>query len=271
MTSSQFEARRPHRHLIDEMQLPEFLRLLVKARMYIRGPIALYRREPTPAAPHLVALAQEDVIPSSLGEYMTTSEQRLATAGFAAPLRAKTRESKTVNSYVSLLEHPTDGALAFIHVGKANKSDRLFASAWFHDAFVDGTIIATGNSRNSLRWPPRPGWLALRFTEIDDAAELYAVHRFRVTERSKVVVRVPMTRGDNPLAYEARDAARVHDHWVSCGYWQRLEDGSLRMTRKGATLSAWRGMFPWRELVERERVRETERVLARFRRSRGER
>jgi hypothetical protein len=105
---------------------------------------------------------------------------------------------------------------------------------------------------------------SLCFPNIDDAAELYAIHRFRVREQSRSVVHVPMTRGDDALAFQERDNARTREHWIRRGYYRRVGNDTLRYTLRGALLSAWRGMFPWRYVIERTEARERQAVLRRY-------
>lgn len=248
------------------MDIPELVRLMVRAKMYVKGPMLLYHRS-VPTSSSLIPLSDPTIVPPALAEYLLASEERLASAGFGAPVRGVSTRNSSRNTFVSLLEHPAEGALGVIFVSRATSSDRLAAAVWFHSAFNDGITVVTSNSQLGRRAPRRREFDVLRFIDIDDAAELFGIHRFRVSERGRSAVRVSMTRGKDPFEYVRREDEQTMEHWVRCGYYTRLDDGSLRMTRIGATLSAWRGMFPWREMSELKRARATAAVLTRYRES----
>jgi len=270
MTSSRFETGGPRSD--DEMPIPDWARALAKVGMYVLGPIVLYRRAPIPTDRTLDPFTAEDerALPQALRDYVVAAEKELAAVGFGAPLRVASRRDVTLDVCFSLLEHPIDGALGTVSVIRAKPRNRLTAAVSFLSSFANGAILATSNSQSIPRTPPLPAMQAVRFPSISDAAELYDVHRFRVAEFRRGAVHVPMTRGSDPIAYQLRESSRVFEHWVRCGYFRRAGENMIRKTHGGAILSAWRGMFPWRQITEYHMSRKAAAVLEQRRRARGE-
>jgi hypothetical protein len=77
-----------------------------------------------------------------------------------------------------------------------------------------------------------------------------------------------MTRGTDPFAYQHAESMAVFEHWLRRKYYRRDGAHGLRFTVRGAALSAWRGMFPWREISEWARSRRAAELLERYRRTR---
>ncbi|NUQ19598.1 MAG: hypothetical protein HOQ09_01425, partial [Gemmatimonadaceae bacterium] len=91
---------------------------------------------------------------------------------------------------------------------------------------------------------------------------LYAIHQGRVADALAHGARiVPLTVAD-PVAYQQREEQSSISNALSCGYWSRRGE-QLVLTWKGAFLSAWRLLPPWKQLV----ARRDERLAARFARA----
>ena len=262
MTSSAFEARRS---ALNGSIAAELIRSLLEVPTYVLGPVALYLRPPLSTQPSLFPMTVDDelLLPMPLREYLFFAEQRLTGVGFDAPVRGVSRQHLNVEGYASLLEQRHDGALAIIYAARMTNSRHVNATVLLHSGFSDGTILATTNSQLPSRMPPLPEMHGLAFPDVDDPAELYGLHRIRAGERGRRVVRVPMTRGADPFAYQARENARVFEHWVRRGYYRRIGSDKLRCTLRGAVLSVWRGMFPWRHVTAYTQARERAAVLRR--------
>jgi hypothetical protein len=259
-------ARRVIAPVFDDPQVPFLLRWYWKASSYVKDPIVLYRRAPVSTGSTLAPLTAEDEqrMPVALREYLTDCERTLAAAGFGAPFRARSTATYNVRSCFTLLEHPRDGALCFVLVSQGEYSGPV-SSVTFRSDFTDGIEFQTSNSRNVLRTPGRPRVRAVSFPAVHDAAELYRIHRFRVSERARLVATSPLSRGSDPLAFQEREAAQVFDFWVRCGYYRRVNGRALRLTRQGAIFAAWRGLFPWKQITTAGNERKAATILARYR------
>jgi hypothetical protein len=246
--------------------LPALLRWSLQVGRYVSEPLALMRSVPTPTTNTLATLGPEDEqrLPAALREYMADAERGLANLGFGPPVRAANLAAADIRSCVTFLEHPADGSLGFIAVW-AGEHVGLAASATFRTDFADGAQLLTSNFQALLRTPSRPNVLGARFPDVHDAAELYDIHRFRVAERRRTVDTVPLTRGADVLAFEAREAQEVYDFWVKKGYYRRVDGDAIQFTRRGAALAAWRGLFPWRHVTKWRNGRDAARVMRRYR------
>jgi hypothetical protein len=225
----------------------------------------LYNKALLSAGPSHFRLTEEEhrLIPAALHEYLDIAEDRLAGIGFGPPTRARMKVVSDLTAMVSLFEHLVDGVIGGVFLSNSALTGHISGTVWFCSSFADGTYVSTNNSQSVPLTPTSPEFQRLHFPGIDDAAELYELHRIRVKERSRSKKHVPMTRGTNPLAYQDRDHARTVEHWVRSGYYRRTSDAALRHTVRGAVLSAWRGMFPWRQLTEAACKRERDDVLRR--------
>lgn len=270
MTSSEHEPS-PDNRYPPPLESPEWIRAIVRIWMYWRGPVVLYRGRAVSMLPSLAPMTMEDesALPTQLREYLLNAEHRLVEIGFCPPVRARTLRRANLHSCMSLIEHPADGSIGHILVTKTLKLNRLSSTISFNSRFVDGKTISTSNFGKSLRTPPRPEVLGLHLTEVQDPVELYEIHRFRVAERSRSVRQVPLTRGPDPFGYQQAESMEVFEHWQRRKYYRPHGDHELRLTVRGAALSAWRGMFPWRHLAEWSRARQAAAVLGRYRRTRG--
>ena len=233
--------------------------------MYVGAPIALYNKATISTGRSHFPLTEDEhrLIPAALRAYLDIAEARLAEVGFGPPTRARFHVVRDMTAIVSLLEHALDGAIGGVFLSQSTLTGQISGTVWFCSSFADGSYVGTNNSQSVPLTPASPEFQRLHFPGIDDAAELFDLHRVRVKERSRAKKQVPMTRGIDPLAYQDRDHARTVEHWVRCGYYRRTSDDALRHTVRGAVLSAWRGMFPWRQLTEVACKRERDDVLRR--------
>lgn len=271
MTTPPIARQRPLRPA-DNPRLPSDVRWYLKLTAYVRNPITLRRKAPvTLGQYHALAPEEEARMAPALREYLEQCEQSLVALGFARPVRGTGAPGANIRSCFTLLENPGDEAIGFVLVAESTWTDgRYAATATFRSDFADGVQLLTTNSQQVGRTPPRPEVSAARFPEMHDAASLYHVHRFRVAERARHVRTVPLTRGTDPFAYEARQAATTQDFWVKRGYYERVGPDALRFTRRGAVLASLRGLFPWRQITLARQEREARDVMRRMR-ERGQR
>jgi hypothetical protein len=244
-----------------------------KLTRYVRGPQVLLRANPLHIeSARTVARAEEHRIHPCVRESIAVMEMAVMSAGFGAPHRITHGDASELRSVGALLEHARTGDLANIVCIVSGTADapRLTRTITFVTEFADGHRLYTTNSGTTTMWPPQPGHEAVRFTGVDDARELYALHRFRVEDRARTVPALPATRGATEaerLAYTDRESQAFQRHLIQIGYREPAPDG-LRHTVRGATLSAWRTMWPWKQWTDaahRRRARAVMRARARAR------
>lgn len=222
---------------------------------YVRAPRALLRAEPRHLQPaRTVARGEEHRIEPRVRDALAAMETSVLSAGFGAPHRITNGDPAELRSVASLLEHAATGDLASV-VAIASSSAAvpvLAKSITFVTEFADGHRLYTTSSAAKTMWPPQPGHDSVRFPGVENARELYARHRFRVAQRARTVPVRPATRGATEaerLAYTDREAQAFQRHLLQIGYREPTPDG-LRHTLRGATLTAWRTMWPWRHCLE---------------------
>jgi hypothetical protein len=233
---------------------------------YVRGPQVLLRSKPLYIeSARTVARAEEHRIHPCVRESIATLEMAVMSAGFGAPHRVTHGNPAELRSVGALLEHAGTGDLANIVciVSGTAEIPRLTRTITFLTEFTDGHRLYTSNSGATVMWPSQPGHDTVRFTGVDDARELYALHRFRVEQRARTVPVLPSTRGATEaerLAYSDREAQAFQRHLIQIGYREPAPDG-LRHTARGATLTAWRTMWPWKQWTDATHRRRARAVM----------
>jgi hypothetical protein len=254
--------RQPQPDPLDALELPLLLRWYLKLGYYVTQPLALYGGLTTRTENTLVPLVadQEWRISAPLLAYMAGAERALVERGFAAPFRAVNEGMTNVKGFVSLVEHPAHRALGFVFVSEGEYSAPA-ASATFRTDFADGRELVTTNFQMLSRTPSRPHVLGVRLRDVHDVGTLYDVHQFRVAERARTVATVPLTRGADPIAFQARESLEVFAFWMKKGYYRPAGPGAIRLTRLGALLAAYRGLFPWKQLTTWHEDRDASAVM----------
>jgi hypothetical protein len=248
--------------------LPILLRLLVLLLLlnriasatrlyaaYVVVPHRLYRESvmKTDVLSRVVDPEQGDVVAPDLLAFVRDTERTLFTLGFSEPLHTTSSTSRDVSILGSSLDHAEHGDYASI-VSLRNETvprlPALVSSVTFVSRFEDAAEVVTSNDRSPRLWPYQSHSSVMRFTDLDDVLELYRLHRRRVDAYQRRSPHVPYFRGRTlaqRIEHERSEARDFYDHLVSCGYRRRGAEG-LRMTRRGAAFTAWRRLFPWREL-----------------------
>lgn len=233
---------------------------------YVRGPQILLRAKPLRIErARTVARNDEPRIHPCVRESIAAMETAVMSAGFGAPHRITHGDPAELRSVGALLEHAGTGDLANLVciVSGTTEAPRLTRTITFLTEFADGHRLYTSNSGTTTMWPPQPGHDAVRFTGVDDARELYALHRFRVERRARNVPALPTTRGateQERLAYTDRESQAFQRHLIQIGYRDPSPEG-LRHTVRGATLTAWRTMWPWKQMTDASHRRRARAVI----------
>ncbi|HEX6534099.1 MAG TPA: hypothetical protein VF041_05855 [Gemmatimonadaceae bacterium] len=257
--------RQPRRRALDDPAIPLPIRWYLMATRHVRDPRVLMRSAPTSTTSTLEPLTPDDEarMAGPLLDYMTDAEDALRGAGFAPPFRATNRRLANGRSCVSLLEHARGEALGFVLVSEYRHIG-LTATAAFRTDFADGVQLWTSNSQMPRRMPRRPNTITVRLADEHDVGALYALHAFRVEERARTVPVRRLTRGDDPIAFQAAEGRETYDFLVKVGYYRPAGPDTIRYTRRGAVLVAWRGLFPWRQIIAGREAREAAAVRTRF-------
>ena len=256
--------RVPQRGVLDDPGIPRLVRWYVGLTSYLIHPRVLRHGTHLRTAGTLEPLAadREWRIAPPLLAYMAGAERTLVERGFSAPFRAINGGISAARSFVSFVEHPHHATIGFVLVAEG---DHLVPSALatFRTDFVDGVQVVTSNAHTATLTPGRAQVLGVRFPDVHDVGALYELHRFRVEERAAAIRVAALSRGGDPIAFQECEARELHELWVRVGYYEPAGPGALRLTRRGACLAAWRGLFPWKQLTNRRDARAAAAVRSR--------
>lgn len=233
---------------------------------YVRGPGVLLSTSVMRVEPaRTVARTDEHRIPPRARDALAAMETAVMSAGFGLPHRITHGNPAELKSVAALLEHAGTGDLATVIciVSGDSAVPKLTQVITFLTELADGHRVYTTSSSVPTMWPPPPGHDSVRLPHITDARELYAVHRFRVERGAHAASARPTTRGATEaerLAYTDREAQASQRHLIQIGYREPSADG-LRLTRRGAVLSTWRGLWPWKQWTAATQQRRARAVL----------
>lgn len=218
--------------------------LLMVLAPYWLGPIVIKFKQSRPAAPQgMEPVTDPTTLPPRLGAFVTGSRQALETLGFAnfAVLRQ--------GAGVVLLAEIDPGTIATaLAIEKKDRS--LHALLGFTTRLRGGGKLRTSNSPLAAITPAPTGESRIRLPAEQNAGRLYAIHARRVAEATAAGSPVDRLTMGNPVAYQRSEELSSLAHFVASGYWQRNGD-RLTLTWKGAFLTAWRLLPPWREISRR--------------------
>ena len=221
---------------------------------YVRAPWVLYRLNVIPPdRTRTLDPVYHEPIDQELLAYLELTERKMMALGFCEPHRTTDRMTYPLPAVGSSLEHPRFGDQATIVAmrppAEFGTSDPIYSIA-FDAEFVDGVTLLTSNVRMPRFWPDQRKVDHVRIPHVTDPAVLYRLHRLRVIARRADVAQKKIMRGKTPeqrLVFIKRRHIDLYKHLVHSRYHRRTA-GGLRLTIRGALLTAWRQVFPWRNI-----------------------
>jgi hypothetical protein len=218
--------------------------LLMLLAPYWLGPITIKFKQSRRASPEgMEPVTDLGALSPQLAAFVAGSRRVLETLGFAN--FAILQQGAGVVLLAEIEPGTVAAALAI------QKSDgRLHALLGFTTRLRGGGKLRTSNSPLPAITPAPAGESRIRLPAEQNAARLYAIHARRVADATAAGARIdPATIGD-PVAYQRREELSSLAQFVASGYWRRTGD-RLTLTWKGAFLSAWRLLQPWRAISQR--------------------
>jgi hypothetical protein len=221
---------------------------------YVRAPWVLYRENVIPPdRTRTLDPVYSEPIDQELLAYLELTERKMMALGFCEPHRTTDRTTYPLPAVGSSLEHPRFGDQATIVAMRAPESfdtpEPIYSIA-FDAEFVDGMTLLTSNVWMPRFWPDPRKLDHVRIPHVTDPAVLYRLHRLRVIARRSDVAQKKIVRGKTPeqrLVFIKRRHIDLYKHLVHSRYHRRTA-GGLRLTIRGAVLTAWRQVFPWRNV-----------------------
>ena len=208
---------------------------------YWLGPITIKFKQSRAAAPEEMQLvANAASLPPLLAAFVTSSGRDLEALGFGnfAILRGR--------AGVVLLGEIEQGTIATA-LAIPKKDGQLHSLVGFTTQLRGGRKLRTSNSPLAAITPAPEGESRLRLPRERDAARLYAVHVRRLGDATAAGATIDRLTVADPVAYQHREQLSSLAESVASGYWRRSGE-RLTLTWKGAFLSAWRLLPPWREI-----------------------
>jgi hypothetical protein len=221
---------------------------------YVRAPWVLYRENVIPPdRTRSLDPVHSEPIDQELLAYLELTERKMMALGFCEPHRTTDRTTYPLPAVGSSLEHPRFGDQATIvamRPPEAFDTREPMFSIGFDAEFVDGVTLLTSNVQMPRFWPDPRKLDHVRIPHVTDPAVLYRLHRLRVIARRADVAQKKIVRGKTPeqrLVFIKRRHIDLYKHLVHSRYHRRTAAG-LRLTIRGAVLTAWRQVFPWRNI-----------------------
>lgn len=216
---------------------------------YWIGPVKIKGKQRRSTVPDTMELATDPSrIPPALIPFVAENQRTLPALGFTnlAIIRQKT-------GVVILAESESGTVVTGIAIPKADGT--VHSLIGFTTLLRGGGKIRTANSTLPSILPAPRGESRARFPQVRDTSRLYAIHTQRVAQAVAAGARVERLTVADPIAYQKREEASGIAHAQNSGYWRRSGD-HLVLTWKGAFLSAWRMLPPWRSLALRRDERQ---------------
>ncbi|HEX8851063.1 MAG TPA: hypothetical protein VF761_16155 [Gemmatimonadaceae bacterium] len=208
------------------------------------GPLRIKEKQKRPGMPAGMELVPGiAAVPAALASFVAETQRTLTALGFG-----RFGILKQQQGIVLLGIDDTGTVAAGLALPKANGT--IHSLVGFTTQLAGGTKIRTSNSPLPSIVPAPSGEDRLRVHTERDAARLHALHKARVAQAVAAGKRVVALDIGDPVAYQRREEQSSIAQAVACGYWTRRGE-QLVLTWKGAFLSAWRMLPPWRQLSER--------------------
>jgi hypothetical protein len=218
--------------------------LLMVLAPYWLGPIMIKFKQSRPASPEgMQPVTDTTTLSPALAAFVAGSRGVLEALGFGsfAVLRQ--------GAGVVVLAEVTPGTVATA-LAIQKPDGRLHALLGFTTRMAGGAKIRTSNSPLPAITPTPAGESRLRLPTEQNAGRLYAIHVHRVAEATAAGKSIDRLTIGDPVAYQHREELSSIAQFVDSGYWRRTGE-RLTLTWKGAFLSAWRLLPPWRGISRR--------------------
>ncbi|HEX2778889.1 MAG TPA: hypothetical protein VHM30_05270 [Gemmatimonadaceae bacterium] len=233
--------------VFDSLSTPLKLRLglvaLAIVSPYWLGPLRIREKQKRAASPENMELVNDPAqVPAPLTSFVDQTRRTLESLGFAKTAVLRQRLG------VVVLGESADGTIASgLALPKPDGTVHSLIS--YTTQLRGGRKIRTSNSSLPSTTPAPKGVEGLRLPDERDAARLLDIHRRLVARATRAGAQLQPLSVADPIAYQRREEQSSIAHAVGCGYWYRRGE-QLALTWKGAFLSAWRMLPPWRTLAE---------------------
>ena len=199
-------------------------------------------------------------------EFLDTMEAATGRIGFREPVRHTNAARPHDRESTTMITIAPSGSGEEFCMAAISHAPRRFSMTGltFHTRMTDGLVIVTGNERRIA--PGRQGKHdVVAFQKVTDAARLYEIHQRR-TAHAAHGGRAPVTVGWHPPTMHPIEAYQrmfeeAIDDGVRRGYAEPSGTDEVRLTFKGAVVSAWSHAWPLPQILDWRERRRAARVL----------
>jgi hypothetical protein len=135
----------------------------------------------------------------------------------------------------------------------------------FRTEFADGSQLVTSNFKLINAVPPKPGARTCTFIRFRNPQVLAEIHEAivdRYYEGKRRDWPLDTRFGGDATAFVRSHQPETLERYVTSGYYyENRDENRLRLTLKGAFLTAWKNSSPWKGLRYQKRDREAARIL----------
>jgi hypothetical protein len=239
---------------------------------YWLAPILLYKRSSIrpsrvdPAGP-------EQSLPESVRRHLAEQGGALAKLGFVATPVVREHDGSGNAMYHQFYRHGGTGDVAAIGIMVAESDPNPKSRTLAYSArLADGTEIKTLTDTLGLSGSPPDRsarkvmfWMgdAVKYTAtVDDVVRVYRVHRAQVRRHASPQRPIPI---EDPVSHQTRIIASARARMRNSGWYRDNGRGALRVTVRGACISIWRQLPPWRTIRRSQEERLAAALLAEWR------
>lgn len=237
---------------------------------YLLQPLRFRDKHYLAARPDIQPLEASQKLPAKVDAYLQRVEESLQARGFVRLADyALANFTPRVAGNTRLFVNRDKRTIAATTIGYLQNANGVWEIKHtvisFRTDFTDGFTLATSNFNLISVFPPRPNTQTYRFVRIKDPALLHAVHEGilgRDFEAKRRDLLLDSKFGGDATAFNEWQNADDGARRTESGYYYHDEaTDKMRPTLKGAYLSVWKNSWPWKELRERRRDSEANRVL----------
>ena len=234
----------PNQYHLEFNQTAAVVVLLMVLAPYWLGPITIKFKQSRPATPQgMEPVTDVATLSPALAAFVTASRRGLEALGFRN--FALLRQGPGVVLLAEIDPGTVATALAIEKTG-----GQLHSLIGFTSRLRGGGKIRTSNSPLPAITPAPAGESRIRLPAERDGTRLFAIHARRVADATAAGARLDSVSMGDPVAYQHAEELSSLAQFVASGYWRRKGD-RLTLTWKGAFLSAWRMLPPWRGISQR--------------------
>jgi hypothetical protein len=234
------------------------LYLFVFVLLYFYAPLKVRRNNAMPTEPqyHPFDLAQ---MPADSQEAFHHAARHLAALGFTAAghLRQGSVTAHIVDSYISVWTNVRSGDIAQVIGVRTRRPEGGFRPSplvTFRRKYADGTWVATSNSTSATWFPRNPSGDSITIRGTRNLPRLFQFHLARVKRADdrrngpRPALRA-LPQASDLIPWMLREWNEEFEFYQRIGY-RRLDQaaGAWCPTLRGAFLSTWRLLRPWKQI-----------------------